>query len=343
MSTRSRAWPATSDGVSDSAMRVWRKSSRLTRKSIIDPVMLADSRGPRLGWRRVNVLIATDMEGIAGIEDYRDCLPSHPGAYARGRRLMTDEVLAVVTALRDGGAERITVGDWHMVGTNIERERMPAGVEVRPIADLALTEAEPSMSKAAGGGEARRGRPDRAPREHADQARVLLAHLHLGNGGPARRRVAVRGPGVRAGPRRRGDPGAGGQRRQPDARDLRRGRARQRRPGHGQGGPGSRRGPLAGPGHGPGRARVLGRRRAGRPAGAAPAPLLSGRAADHRRRRGAREHHRLRARGAAGDDRDRLPLEPGLTRVPPAGEAAAGGRGVPGRSGAASAACWRRR
>jgi D-amino peptidase len=93
------------------------------------------------------------MEGIAGIEDYRDCLPSHPSAYARGRRLMTDEVLAVVTALREGGAEQVTVGDWHMVGTNIERERMPAGVEVRPIAALALTEAEPSMTKAAGAGE----------------------------------------------------------------------------------------------------------------------------------------------------------------------------------------------
>src|SRR5262245_33848261 len=91
------------------------------------------------------------MEGIAGIEDYRDCLPSHPSAYARGRRLMTDEVLAVVAALREGGAERIGVGDWHMVGTNIERERMPAGVEVRPIADLALTEADPSFTKAAGG------------------------------------------------------------------------------------------------------------------------------------------------------------------------------------------------
>ena len=31
-----------------------------------------------------------------------------------------------------------------MVGTNVERERMPAGVEVRPIADLALVEEEPS-------------------------------------------------------------------------------------------------------------------------------------------------------------------------------------------------------
>jgi D-aminopeptidase len=99
----------------------------------------------------VNVLIAADMEGIAGIEDYGDCLPSHPAAYARGRRQMTDEVLVAIEALRSAGAERISVGDWHMVGTNVERERMPAGVEVRPIADLALTEAEPSMAKAHGG------------------------------------------------------------------------------------------------------------------------------------------------------------------------------------------------
>jgi D-amino peptidase len=99
----------------------------------------------------VNVLIAADMEGIAGIEDYGDCLPSHPRAYARGRKLMTDEVLAAVEALRAGGAQTISVGDWHMVGTNVERGRMPAGVEVRPIADLALAEADPSMTKAHGG------------------------------------------------------------------------------------------------------------------------------------------------------------------------------------------------
>jgi D-aminopeptidase len=99
----------------------------------------------------VNVLIAADMEGIAGIERSGDCLPSHPAAYARGRRLMTDEVLVAIDALRAGGAGRISVGDWHMVGTNIERDRMPDGVEVRPIADLALNEAEPSIEKAAGG------------------------------------------------------------------------------------------------------------------------------------------------------------------------------------------------
>ncbi len=99
----------------------------------------------------MNVLIAADMEGVAGIEHYGDCLPSHPRRYARGRRLLTDEVLVAVEALRAGGAGTISVGDWHMVGTNIERERMPAGVVVRPIADLALNEAEPSIAKAHGG------------------------------------------------------------------------------------------------------------------------------------------------------------------------------------------------
>ncbi len=109
------------------------------------------TRERRIRCRIVNVLVAADMEGIGGIEDYRDCLPSHPSAYARGRRLMTDEVLAVVDALREAGVERISVGDWHMVGTNVERKRMPEGVEVRPIADLALAESDPSMAKAGGG------------------------------------------------------------------------------------------------------------------------------------------------------------------------------------------------
>jgi D-aminopeptidase len=99
----------------------------------------------------VNVLIGADMEGIAGIDDCGGCLPSHPGAYKRGRRLMTDEVLTVIAALREAGVDDISVGDWHMVGTNIERDRMPAGIEVRPIADLALNEAEPSFEKAHGG------------------------------------------------------------------------------------------------------------------------------------------------------------------------------------------------
>ena len=273
------------------------------------------------------------MEGIAGIDDYRDCLPSHPGAYARGRRLMTDEVLAVVTALRDGGAERITVGDWHMVGTNIERERMPAGVEVRPIADLALTEAEPSMSRAAGGGKLDAvvliGHHASTPTKLGFCSHTFIWEMEVLLDGESLCEAQAFAQGLAA----EGIPALAVS---GDSRMLEtfgEGELGSARPGHGQGGPGSRRGPLAGPGHGPGRALLLGRRRARRPAGAAPAPLLSGRAADHRRRRGAREHHRLRAGGAAGDDRRRLPLEPGLTRVPPAGEADARRVGVRRRLG----------
>ena len=75
-----------------------------------------------------------------------------PAAYARGRRLMTDEVLAVVEALRAGGVEQ-HLGRRLAHGRHQHRTRADAGgVEVRPIADLALTEAEPSFTKAAGGG-----------------------------------------------------------------------------------------------------------------------------------------------------------------------------------------------
>jgi D-aminopeptidase len=110
----------------------------------------------------VKALVAADMEGIAGIEDYADCLPSHPAAYVRGRRLMTDEVLAAVESLRAAGVDEVTVGDWHMVGTNLERERIPDGVAVRPIADLALAVEEPSFREAAGG--------------HPPDAVVLVGH-----------------------------------------------------------------------------------------------------------------------------------------------------------------------
>ncbi len=60
-------------------------------------------------------------------------------------------MLAAIEALRGGGVENISVGDWHMVGTNVERDRIPNGIEVRPIAELALVEASPSMAKAHGG------------------------------------------------------------------------------------------------------------------------------------------------------------------------------------------------
>jgi D-aminopeptidase len=51
----------------------------------------------------VNILIATDMEGIAGIESSGDCLPSHPSAYARGDGQSLNEVQVYAQGLAAEG------------------------------------------------------------------------------------------------------------------------------------------------------------------------------------------------------------------------------------------------
>ena len=102
----------------------------------------------------VNVLIAADMEGIAGIEDYGECLPSHPAAYARGRRLMTDEVAARRSrrcAPPGSRTSRSATGTWSAPTSNasgcprVSRcGRSPTSPWSRPT---------PRSTKAAGGGE----------------------------------------------------------------------------------------------------------------------------------------------------------------------------------------------
>jgi len=63
---------------------------------------------------------------------------------------MTDEVLVAIEALRAGGAERISVGDWHMVGTNVERDcRRPfraAAAAARRLPPGATSSAAPAAS-----------------------------------------------------------------------------------------------------------------------------------------------------------------------------------------------------
>ena len=215
-----------------------------------------------------------------------------------------------------------------MVGTNIERERMPAGVEVRPIADLALTEAEPSMTKAAGGG-ARRGRPDRAPREHADprgfcshtfiwDMEVLLDGESLSEAQAYAQGLAAEGiPALVA---------SGDRWMLEELADGELGSARLVTAKEGQGRGTS---PLAGPGRVRADAGRRDRRRARRPAGAAPAPLpirpSCGSPSTARSWRAPPSP----SRRSSDRDRQRLPHEPGLARVPPAGEAAAGRRRLP--------------
>ena len=69
-------------------------------------------RAPVPAQPRLKVFISVDMEGIGGIGT--SAMTSATGKdYATGRRLMTDEVNAVVAALFAGGATDIVVNDSH--------------------------------------------------------------------------------------------------------------------------------------------------------------------------------------------------------------------------------------
>lgn len=58
------------------------------------------------------VLISCDMEGVAGIVDWRQC--TSPGTeYEMGRRLMLGEVNAAIDGCLAGGATRVVVNDAH--------------------------------------------------------------------------------------------------------------------------------------------------------------------------------------------------------------------------------------
>jgi D-amino peptidase len=79
----------------------------------------------------MHVLVLTDMEGISRITRYQEIIPVWPEYWERGRGMMTDDVLAAVEGLFEGGATRVTVHDGHGSGArNIIEERMPPGVPV---------------------------------------------------------------------------------------------------------------------------------------------------------------------------------------------------------------------
>ncbi len=75
-------------------------------------VSLAAVEGPARAQSPLRVFVSVDMEGIAGIGT--GAMTSAGGKdYATGRRLMTDEVNAVVAALFAGGATDVLVNDSH--------------------------------------------------------------------------------------------------------------------------------------------------------------------------------------------------------------------------------------
>jgi len=69
----------------------------------------------------MKILIAADMEGIAGVVSWEQVTPGSAD-YERFRRLMTDEVNAAVRGAFDGGASQVSVTDGHNNGRNIRIE-----------------------------------------------------------------------------------------------------------------------------------------------------------------------------------------------------------------------------
>jgi D-amino peptidase len=66
----------------------------------------------------VKVFISVDMEGVAGIADWEQCLPD--GAdYALGRELVLGEVNAAIDGAVAAGADEILVNDSHSVMRNL--------------------------------------------------------------------------------------------------------------------------------------------------------------------------------------------------------------------------------
>ncbi len=85
----------------------------------------------------MRVLIAVDMEGIAGVVDATDVMPGTE-AYGRLRRRMTAEANAAVAGAFDAGAAQVTVADSHDRMRNLlyeeldERAHLISG-PVRPL------------------------------------------------------------------------------------------------------------------------------------------------------------------------------------------------------------------
>jgi D-amino peptidase len=70
-------------------------------------------------------MIACDMEGISGVVENAQVTPG-TSEYERARKIMTDEVNAVVKGAVHAGAEDVLVVDGHWNGTNILIEQLDA-------------------------------------------------------------------------------------------------------------------------------------------------------------------------------------------------------------------------
>src|SRR5262245_4756658 len=64
----------------------------------------------------IRVLVYHDMEGLAGQDDWRSYLFSHPEKYPDGQKLLAADLNAVIDGLFAGGATQVDVVDAHGSG-----------------------------------------------------------------------------------------------------------------------------------------------------------------------------------------------------------------------------------
>jgi D-amino peptidase len=82
----------------------------------------------------VKVLISSDLEGVSGVDDYRQIFPVYPDLYEKARLLLTEDLNAAIRGLRSAGATEIDVIDGHGGGVppyiNIVKDKIESGVRV---------------------------------------------------------------------------------------------------------------------------------------------------------------------------------------------------------------------
>ena len=74
----------------------------------------------------MKVFLSFDMEGVAGIVDWDQCV-GQGAAYEIGRRLTLGEVNAAIDGAVDGGAEEILVNDSHWTMQNLPPDELHGG------------------------------------------------------------------------------------------------------------------------------------------------------------------------------------------------------------------------
>ena len=80
----------------------------------------------------MRIVLSVDMEGIAGISGVRELLACCPEYWDTGRARLTDDVLAAVSGLLEGGASEVIILDNHASGhpANLIADHLPSGSEI---------------------------------------------------------------------------------------------------------------------------------------------------------------------------------------------------------------------